>query len=114
MEVEVDHNNLAVIQITDGPTVNYVKPSIDVTLFSALRIWGKGVISVILTGMGHDGREGTRAVKKLGGRSLAQSQVGCTLYGMNKSIIEAGLADRVAIAEEVAVELAAMLGYNVS
>lgn len=114
MEVYVDGDKRPYIQISDGPTVNFVKPSVDVTLFSAVRVWGKGVISVILTGMGADGKAGTRVVKKMGGRSIAQSAVDSVIYGMNKAIVEAGLADKVLMINEIPIELAGMLGYTIS
>ncbi len=114
MEIYLDADKNALIQITDGPTVNFVKPSVDVTLFSAARVWGRGVISVILTGMGHDGSQGTKTIKKLGGKCIAQSAVDSVIYGMNKSVIEAGLADKVLRIDEIAVELAMMLGFKVS
>jgi two-component system chemotaxis response regulator CheB len=113
MEVEMDLNNLPAITISDGPTVNFVKPSVDVTLFSAVRIWGSGVISVILTGMGSDGREGTRVVKKLRGRSIALNERDSVIYGMNKSVVQAGLADHVLGMDEVTIKLAKMLGFDV-
>lgn len=113
MEVEMGLNNHPAITISDGPTVNFVKPSVDVTLFSAVRIWGSGVISVILTGMGSDGREGTRVVKKLRGRSIALNERDSVIYGMNKSVVQAGLADHVLGMDEVTIKLAKMLGFDV-
>ncbi|MCY3412308.1 MAG: hypothetical protein INQ03_11795 [Candidatus Heimdallarchaeota archaeon] len=113
MEVYVDESKTPRIKISEGPTVNYVIPAVDVTLFSAARVWGSGVISVILTGMGHDGREGSRTVKKLRGRVIAQSEEDSTIYGMNKAVIEAGIADHVLLIDDIVVQLAKMLGFTI-
>ncbi len=81
--------------LTDRPPVNFVKPSVDVTLMSALNIYGSGVISVILTGMGSDGKIGSIEVKKMGGTVLALHESDTDLYGMNRSVIESGVVDEI-------------------
>ncbi|MHA2250773.1 MAG: chemotaxis protein CheB [Candidatus Kariarchaeaceae archaeon] len=81
------------IALTDGEEVNFVKPAVDVTLLSASKIYGSGVISVILTGMGHDGRDGCRVIKQIGGKVIALNEKDSDIYGMNKAVIDAGLAD---------------------
>jgi two-component system chemotaxis response regulator CheB len=83
------------IKITGGAKVNFVKPAVDVTLFSAVRCYGAGVIGVILTGMGSDGREGCRIVKKQNGKVFALTEEDSIIYGMNKAVIDAGLADEI-------------------
>jgi len=83
------------IRITDGPKVNFVKPAVDITLFSAARTHANKVISVILTGMGSDGREGSRIIKNQGGKVIALNEEDSVIYGMNKAVVEAGLADAV-------------------
>ncbi|MHA2502474.1 MAG: chemotaxis protein CheB [Candidatus Kariarchaeaceae archaeon] len=81
------------ILLTDTDQVNFVKPSVDVTLFSACKLYSSGVISVILTGMGVDGREGSRRVKENKGHVLALRQEDSEIYGMNKAVIESNLVD---------------------
>ncbi len=89
------------IELDDGPAVNFVKPSVDVTLFSAIEIWDKDVISVILTGMGQDGLEGSKLLKKKGGRIIALNKEDADIYGMNRAVIEAGIVDKILPANEV-------------
>jgi two-component system chemotaxis response regulator CheB len=94
--MELDNSTgVTKIKITDGVKVNFVKPAVDVTLFSAVRCYGSGVIGVILTGMGSDGREGCRIVKKQNGKVFALREEDSVIYGMNKAVIDAGLADDV-------------------
>ena len=83
------------IHLTDGEMVNFVKPAVDVTLKSAAKFYGPGVISVILTGMGSDGKEGSQAVKDAGGLVIALHEKDSDIYGMNRSVIESGIADYV-------------------
>lgn len=95
LEIALNENKMPSIALTDRPPVNFVKPSIDVTLLSALNIFGSGVISVILTGMGSDGRDGSIEVKKRGGIVLALHEKDTDLYGMNRSVIESGVVDEI-------------------
>jgi len=90
------------IQLNKGPAVNGVRPAVDVTLLSAAALYGAATLAVILTGMGHDGRDGARAVKKAGGKVIAQDEATCVVYGMPRSVVEAGLADRILPIEEIA------------
>ncbi|MHA2168824.1 MAG: chemotaxis protein CheB [Candidatus Kariarchaeaceae archaeon] len=105
MELEKKGSGLIGIKITDGAKVNFVKPAVDVTLFSATREYGSGVISVILTGMGDDGREGSRVVKKGGGTVYALNEEDSVVYGMNKAVINAGLADQILGMDAIVKEL---------
>jgi two-component system chemotaxis response regulator CheB len=113
MEIERDKHQNKVIRITSGPLVNFVKPAVDVTLFSAARIYKKNVLAFILTGMGHDGREGCRTVKKMGGRIFALNEEDSVIYGMNKSVIEAGLTDKILGMDEIVTQIAKEVNYQV-
>jgi two-component system, chemotaxis family, protein-glutamate methylesterase/glutaminase len=90
------------IQLNDGPTVNGVKPAVDVTMVSAAAAFGDRVLAVVLTGMGHDGRDGSRAIKHAGGRTIVQDEATCIVYGMPRSVVEAGLADTVLPIDQIA------------
>jgi len=73
------------------------KPSIDVTLQSLAPIYQDKMLTAVLTGMGSDGLEGCRAVKKHGGTILTEAEESCVVYGMPKVIFEAGLSDAQAV-----------------
>ncbi|MHA2502585.1 MAG: CheB methylesterase domain-containing protein [Candidatus Kariarchaeaceae archaeon] len=90
-----------IIRLTLGNKVNFVRPAVDVTLNSAVKIYGDRVISVILSGMGSDGLEGSRSVKKEGGRVIALNESDSLIYGMNKNVIEAGIADFVSSLDDI-------------
>ncbi|MDH5402574.1 MAG: hypothetical protein OEY49_08795 [Candidatus Heimdallarchaeota archaeon] len=88
-------NQFARISLVDGPNVNYVKPAVDVTLNSAVEIFGRNIISVIMTGMGQDGKLGSEAVSKAGGKIIALSKEDSEIYGMNRAVIEAGIVNEI-------------------
>jgi two-component system chemotaxis response regulator CheB len=47
-----------------------------------------------MTGMGSDGKEGAAWVKAKGGTVYTESEETCVVYGMPRSVDEAGLSDR--------------------
>ncbi|WP_295472504.1 chemotaxis response regulator protein-glutamate methylesterase [uncultured Pseudomonas sp.] len=74
--------------------LNY-KPCVDITFGSAAKAYGDKVLSVVLTGMGADGREGARMLKQGGSTVWAQDEASCVIYGMPMAIVKADLADAV-------------------
>jgi two-component system chemotaxis response regulator CheB len=83
------------------------RPSVDVLMQSAARVYGSGALGIVLTGMGSDGVEGLRAIKLAGGRTLAQSEDSCVIFGMPKAALEAGVVHRAVPLERVADEILA-------
>lgn len=90
------------VRLDQAPRRHGVRPSVDTTLETAARHFGPAVCAVVLTGMGCDGTEGARAVKEAGGVVLAEAESSCVVYGMPRSIVEAGLADEIAPIERMA------------
>jgi two-component system chemotaxis response regulator CheB len=69
------------------------RPAVDVLFRSAAEVYGSRVLSVVLTGMGTDGTEGAAWVKAQGGRVFSEAEETCVVYGMPRSVVEAGLSD---------------------
>ena len=69
------------------------RPSVDVLFQSAAEVYDSRVLGVIMTGMGSDGRDGSAWIKARGGVILSESEESCIVYGMPRSIVEAGLSD---------------------
>lgn len=69
------------------------RPSVDVLFASAARTFGARTLGVVMTGMGADGREGAAWIKARGGTVLTESEATCVVYGMPRSVMEAGLSD---------------------
>ena len=82
------------------------KPSVDVTFGSAAEMIGGGILAIVLTGMGTDGKLGATELKKRGATVWAQDEASCVVYGMPHAIVDGGLADRVLSLPEIGVTLA--------
>ncbi|MDO9371232.1 MAG: chemotaxis protein CheB, partial [Gammaproteobacteria bacterium] len=52
-------------------------------------------------GMGADGREGARLLKRGGSSVWAQDEQSCVVYGMPLAVVEAGLADQILPLSEI-------------
>lgn len=76
-------------------------PSVDVLFRSLAKRFARRTIAVLLSGMGSDGAEGMREVKSGGGRTIAQSERTCIVFGMPRSAIEFGCVDRVEDADRI-------------
>jgi two-component system chemotaxis response regulator CheB len=67
------------------------------------------VISVVLTGMGSDGAEGTRKIKEAGGITFAQDEESSLIYGMPKAAAETGCVQTVLPLEKIPEALLGLL-----
>ena len=89
------------IALSDEPPVGNHRPAVNV-MYDSVAPLGRDVVAVILTGMGSDGREGMRKIKENGGYCIAQDEATCVVYGMPKSVIDAGLADEICPLPQIA------------
>lgn len=72
-----------------------IYPSVDLMLSGLAECFGAGSIAVILSGMGHDGLDGCRAVAQAGGRVFVQDEESSAIWGMPGAVAHAGLAELV-------------------
>lgn len=91
-----------VVELNDKPPVNSCRPAVDVLFNSVVDIFGGQTLGVVLTGMGADGTAGCRRIKQAGGRVIVQDRDSCVVWGMPRSVEEAGLADVIAPLDDVA------------
>jgi two-component system chemotaxis response regulator CheB len=82
-------------RLSDAPAIGALRPRADLTIQDVAQIFGERTLLVVLTGMGRDGLDGAKEIKKRGGRILVEAESSCTVYGMPRAIAEAGLADQV-------------------
>jgi len=95
MQMIIDPRQKDRVNVLEGDTTLTYKPSVDVTYASIARFYGRQALALILTGMGADGAEGARLLKREGATIWAQSKESCTIYGMPAAVVSAGLADEV-------------------
>jgi two-component system chemotaxis response regulator CheB len=77
------------INLQDGIKINQHKPSIDILFKSfSKELLGHNIKAFILTGMGNDGALGIKSIKDKGGKTYAQDEKSCTVYGMPKEAIK--------------------------
>jgi two-component system chemotaxis response regulator CheB len=105
-----DPAGAAWIALDDSAVVHGVRPSIDVTLESAVAVLGTGVVAVVLTGMGRDGAAGCEAIRRAGGRVVVQSPASCVVSGMPRATLARAGADVVADLRAMPAALCGVLG----
>ncbi|MGH9493652.1 MAG: protein-glutamate methylesterase/protein-glutamine glutaminase [Candidatus Sulfotelmatobacter sp.] len=70
-------------------------PSIDTLMKSVASLYKSRAMAIIMTGMGSDGAEGMKAIRRAGGFTLGQDETTCTVYGMPRVCAEMGILDRI-------------------
>ncbi|AGX44942.1 protein-glutamate methylesterase/protein-glutamine glutaminase [Clostridium saccharobutylicum] len=96
----VGTNNL--IHLNQEPAIWGVRPAVDKLFNSATTVYGGNLLSVILTGMGKDGADGTKNIKDNGGITISEDKSTCTIYGMPKAAFETGKVDFVVPLDQIA------------
>lgn len=86
-------SGLVVCHLGVQPIDSLHRPSADVLFRSAAEIYGQKVLGLVMTGMGSDGRQGAAWIKAKGGTVITEAEESCVIYGMPRSVVEAGLSD---------------------
>ncbi len=89
------------ITITPDPVTAFYKPSADV-LFESLANFSSHALGVMLTGMGNDGCQGMTIFHQKGGKTIAQNEETCVVYGMPKAVVDANVVDHCIGVDEIA------------
>ena len=100
------------LRISEEPAETLHRPSVDVMFTSVAQAVGRKVLAVVMTGMGKDGLEGARVIKRMGGKVWAQDEASSVVYGMPKAVKEANLADVVLSLEQIPLALAKAVGLK--
>lgn len=96
-----------IVALDDGPPVHFCKPAVDPMFESIVKAVGaKSVLAIILTGMGHDGRDGSRTIVDQGGALIAQDEDSSVVWGMPGAVAAAGLCHSVLSIDAIAGEVA--------
>lgn len=90
------------IQVNDDAPENNCRPSVDYLFRSAALHFPGRSIAAILTGMGNDGAQGLKMLKRGGCYSLAQDEASCVVFGMPREAILTGMVDQICPLSRVA------------
>lgn len=90
------------IRLNDGPPENFCKPAADPMFRSLAQVYGARLFTVVLTGMGADGRKGGEDIVGAGGTIVAQDQASSVVWGMPGAVATAGLCSAVLPLAEIA------------
>lgn len=81
-------------------------PSADVMVESAMRVLpASQLVGVLMTGMGFDGARAMAELKARGGRTIAEAESSCVVFGMPSELIQRGGASVVLPSQDVARQL---------
>jgi two-component system chemotaxis response regulator CheB len=100
------HNGRICMKAVDEDSGFYWHPSVSIMVKSAMKLFNPNqIIGVMLTGMGNDGAQEMYELNKAGGRTIAESEKSCVVFGMPRELIRRGGATVVASSDEIADQL---------
>ncbi len=94
MRVARDRDGIRIVIGDDAP-INFCRPSVDPLFSTAAQVWGASALAVVLTGMGSDGTKGAGDIVAAGGSVIAQDEASSVVWGMPRSVTQAGLCSAV-------------------
>ena len=101
-----------VIKLNSEPPLWGVRPAVDKLFVTASTVYTNRIISVVLTGMGKDGAEGTIVVKMNKGITISQNEKTSTIYGMPKVAYETGCVDYVLPIDDISTKLKSLVNRS--
>ena len=100
MRIE-NQDGILKIALDQGPLENSVRPAVDPLFHSAARIFGRGCLGLVLTGMGADGKIGSERIKEMGGAVVIQSEETCVVFGMPGAVKSVGAYDQIMSPDQI-------------
>ena len=94
--------NRVTVTLDQRDRENSCRPAVDALFASVGRVYGRGCVGVILTGMGQDGLQGAKSLRSYNAYIIAQDQASSVVWGMPGAVVEAGLADATVSLDDVA------------
>lgn len=79
------------LHVSSDPPEHHCRPAADPMFRTAAQAFPKGVLAVVLTGMGDDGRRGCQSVVASGGRVIVQDETTSVVWGMPGSVVTSGI-----------------------
>jgi two-component system chemotaxis response regulator CheB len=95
-------NANATLSLSRTELVHFVRPSADLLFESLAASFKDRALAVVLTGSGTDGALGLHAIKKMGGRVIAQDEQTSEFFGMPDAAIRTGVVDMILPLDQIA------------
>jgi two-component system chemotaxis response regulator CheB len=89
------------VRVSDALPGEIYHPSVDYLLSSVAESYRDRALGLILTGMGSDGLQGAKHLKRAGASLWSQDERSCVVYGMPQAVEKAGLSDQVLSLDEI-------------
>jgi two-component system chemotaxis response regulator CheB len=102
------------LSLSQTELVHFVRPSADLLFESTAAAYKERAIAVVLSGTGHDGAMGVKAIKKMGGTVIVQDEKTSQFFGMPDSAQRTGLVDFVLPLPEIAPALRTLVSGEAS
>ena len=98
----VVHAAQPAVRIGSEPPVHFCRPAADPLFASVAAAFGPAALGIVLTGMGHDGAAGARAIADGGGSVIAQDEASSVVWGMPGAAASVGACAAVLPPAEIA------------
>ena len=99
------------LMLDEMPTEWGVRPAADPLFISAERVFGAAAVGVVLTGMGRDGAEGLRVMRRAGAIGIVQDRDSAIIAGMPVAALDHAGADHVVPLKDVADTIASAVAF---
>ena len=96
------------IVLNQLPQINYVRPAADPLFSTVAELFKNSVLAFVLTGMGEDGKEGAKDIKRFGGAVMIQDKESSVVWGMPGAVAAIKAFDKEGSISECANVLAAV------
>jgi two-component system, chemotaxis family, protein-glutamate methylesterase/glutaminase len=98
-----------ILRIGNEPPVHFCRPAVDPLFGSVAAAYGPASLAILLTGMGHDGAAGARAIADAGGSVIAQDEASSVVWGMPGAAASVGACAAILPPVEIAETLAKLI-----
>lgn len=112
LQVEADRFRTVRCVLVDTDPELSCKPAANVLFRSAAQTYGTGVLGVVLTGMGQDGKDGASEIRRLGGRVVVQDEASSVVWGMPGAVVHGMLHDSVLSLDSIAADLVRRVAFQ--
>ncbi|WP_420854617.1 protein-glutamate methylesterase/protein-glutamine glutaminase [Sneathiella marina] len=97
--------NDTVIRLNQDAPENFCRPSVDPMLRSLLSVYSNRVLTVILTGMGHDGLKGCQKLAEANAIVIGQDEETSVVWGMPGAVANAGVCNSVVPLQDISASI---------